>query len=854
MFVFEKQAREAIRGLYGARSVEVVGRRGIGCTTFAKRIVEWLESAGYAVFTVFGTESARQIDLYGFTSSGVADSLHGAHLGVPGAVDSLARHLIESDRRVIVLDDLENIDESTLAVARICAERTHTPTLFTRTPQTSGSAAMAYSAIDAERIELLPLAFGSIVELVHAVLGAPADMEVSARVYAESGGLTRFACALIEGARSNGNIVYRDGAWRMNSGDLWSPGIRRAVERTLWSLSHAEYEALYLLSLLGRITADELQSFVSPQLAESLESSGFITVLSGPTEAAEASSYPPVVGDYFRQLPAGTLGLRLAREARDAGQLRAPALVAASRSAPNSNTLLEDALRPYDDAIARRLHDRSQAEASDAARAWCESPCAETANRYVVALREEPAAGSTLRSALFKTHVGSDAPAAEAFAVLTHQFLWVILGGRSDFGEVGRRIDRFITLFPGWRAQAESLAIALEVSVDRTGTADERLTRLADQHPETGVVQLVRAFLLVLSGRPRAALDVLDAGEDTAATLMREFRVLTRAVALVATGDAEGSLVYSLAHYREARRSLNRTELNLLGYVACAALLQAGRWDEAAELAARIVGLGRPGFLARPAHAALLRMMSFLAAFSGNGAIAQATLLELREYADIDFPLPGMQPAWTDAISAFREAGSSKAADLLQVAATREHQMGRVASSAALAIAAAVLSPTHSRVDVLSRITANSPEQLHAQFARLARACIERPEDLEALAGAYQQDGDEYLAARLLRACEAGSISAPEARMFAAAAASIEASDGRLRGEATAPPVVRPAGSLTDREREVSLLADSMSNADIASELGVSRRTVENHISRALKKAGLRSRRDLAGFVRDRLH
>lgn len=57
--------------------------------------------------------------------------------------------------------------------------------------------------------------------------------------------------------------------------------------------------------------------------------------------------------------------------------------------------------------------------------------------------------------------------------------------------------------------------------------------------------------------------------------------------------------------------------------------------------------------------------------------------------------------------------------------------------------------------------------------------------------------------------------------------------------------------ALTPSERKIVRLAQrGLTNAEIATELGVSGRTVENHLSRAYSKLGVRSRTELA-LIRD---
>ncbi|MGH3087859.1 MAG: response regulator transcription factor, partial [Rubrobacteraceae bacterium] len=61
------------------------------------------------------------------------------------------------------------------------------------------------------------------------------------------------------------------------------------------------------------------------------------------------------------------------------------------------------------------------------------------------------------------------------------------------------------------------------------------------------------------------------------------------------------------------------------------------------------------------------------------------------------------------------------------------------------------------------------------------------------------------------------------------------------------PPV------LTAREEEISaLVARGFTNRSIAEELSISERTVDTHVSRILKKLGLRSREEVADHVQRR--
>ena len=67
------------------------------------------------------------------------------------------------------------------------------------------------------------------------------------------------------------------------------------------------------------------------------------------------------------------------------------------------------------------------------------------------------------------------------------------------------------------------------------------------------------------------------------------------------------------------------------------------------------------------------------------------------------------------------------------------------------------------------------------------------------------------------------------------------------------PPADQHTETLTCREQEIALLVGGgLTNRQIAQELSISDRTVENHISRILKKQGFSSRSQIAAWVAHR--
>jgi DNA-binding NarL/FixJ family response regulator len=81
-------------------------------------------------------------------------------------------------------------------------------------------------------------------------------------------------------------------------------------------------------------------------------------------------------------------------------------------------------------------------------------------------------------------------------------------------------------------------------------------------------------------------------------------------------------------------------------------------------------------------------------------------------------------------------------------------------------------------------------------------------------------------------------------------ALSKEETDPHTTAEPEEPPAGESTGELTHREQEVAVLvARSLTNRQIAVELGISERTVATHVRNMLKKLGLHSRTQIAAWI-----
>lgn len=811
-------------------AVRVTGRRFMGRSQFLRELGTELERIGYSVITIRGRA------VYAGLAFGAVRSLLSLQTATsphPDTVtDELAR-LFQADRRTAVLiDDDIDVDEPSLTAIAEAAERTGATILATSLPFSQQSAEQrhrgsicAFGAL----VELPVLGYDDVSALAHELLGGTVSALIINRAASKSSGIVGLAVHILRTARMSGVIVSDNGRWVMAEDSLWNDHLLPVVERYFDDLSPTEFRALYELSLIGGCGLDEL-SPDNPEVYAQLDARGLVRIFTGSNDHTAISVTPTILIDYFRNRTVDTITVEVLRCIGGTG-LPLPEIPELTQF-----TTEPGGSRIDDFSLARLMRDRRREHLEASRSAWQRDPNPATVIDYLAELGRSRTAKQEVHQLLRRLSIDG---------FVDEQLLY--LGAYATMW--GDEVASAAPLLARIRQHTPTLteafeAMAMRATFSHDGLTDEVQTWLdrSDGDP-TGIARAIAYYIRAVCGESRP---VADEDRIGISVFVEPLYFIGDSLAALREGRNQETLDRALALRDEDRTRFDKDLMAVRSYIAMLALLRIGEWERARALIASTLALGAPSKNVTTIYVALTRFSVLLHARRSERDIATSLLADLAFYGPVDGVLPGMQAGFEALLADYLESGEITQRPQIAALAAASADHGAYDTAIITSHLGLSLSFTREGVELLRSMTTVRGDHHHDLLLELADGVLAQNPLLGELEDQLARSEDRFVMVRILLQVRAHGLD--EGPLNAGFTEIVDRLIDALRAtlpetvdlSLIAPEVTRD--TLTLRERETALLAISLSNIEISQRLGLSVRTVENHIARAMKKLGATSR------------
>jgi DNA-binding CsgD family transcriptional regulator len=827
---------DAVRGGEG---IVFAGPPGVGKTRMLRAAMDIAAGDGYDVELVTATRAGASIPL-----GAAAHLLPASQLANPDAGFHYAACHWDDDRKLLLaVDDAHLLDERSAAlVHHLCA---HRHAVVVATVQSGAPTPDAVTALwhngSLRRVELAPLPGPVVDDLIDRVLDGDVPASVRASLVRLADGRPRQLQALVLDGLEAGTLTRAYGTWQWHGAPAGTWRLRELVETGLAGCDPATRSVLELVAFGEPLPLRLLEP--EPGLLTA-ERAGLLDVVRDGRRSLVRlrqpihgevlrATLPPISAREVHRTLAARHSAYPARRQEDL--LRGAAWGLAAGAQPDGKTLLraaQHALAGHDLPMAERL-----------SRAAVEAGIDEARSFLADVLRWRGRAGEGLA---VLTHDGRPAERTRWRTTKARLLYW----GLARHREARRMLDvpadrstvtHALVLVSEGRCR-EALDVALPIAADETELVDSRLwafTCAVSAHAAIGqtatalaladhglsfardhrdgirtgepYLALARAYALLFAGRLAEARTAAEHGGHSALRVDNQAMMAAWAALGGTVAQLQGDLRTAVAALREAVAIGEREDptgsLRLHTMVLAGALAMTGA---GADAASALRSADRcPSLVPRHFRPQAEMNRAWVAATQGHLLDAADLALDAAALArDADLPC-------LEAFVLYEVARFGSAARVQR----RLGELAGVTDSAlvsAFASAAAALAAEDGPALTLAAAT----------FAELAAPLL-AAETMTAAANAYQATG------RTTKA----TVALERAREFAAQCTNVQ-TPGLTSHTCTT--------RLTPREREIAALATRHTSPQIAQQLRLSVRTVNNHLAHVYDKLGITGRADLA--------
>ncbi|MFD3330477.1 LuxR C-terminal-related transcriptional regulator [Streptomyces sp. NPDC058701] len=841
----------------------ISGGAGVGKSRLAEECLAKASAAGFAVARAAASSAAASVPLGAI-----------AHLVPPGVSLSdpaigfarMAEELrgAENRRWVVLVDDMHLLDATSAALLKFLMQDGAVRLVGTiRADEPVRDAVASVLQGDAvSRVHLPVLSEEQVATLLRNVLDGPVGSATVRQLFTSCNGNVLYLKEIVTGSLTAGTLASDGEVWELTERSFTgTPRLTELIESRLSGAGTAARPVLELLALCAPVPEQDVrEASPSSGTLDELVEAGLVRITKDGNRSAAQLTHP-LYGEILRaRLPTlrrrSILTEQAARFRRHGARRRDDSLHIASWTLAATGTADSELLMRGAE-LSRYAHDYEQVVTLLSV-----VPPDELTVRSRILLSEAHAQAGRLENA------EADLAEAESRAQSEEDRLAVALATTWNVHLPAGRVTEALA------ANERARAYVSTERGRRVLRVNEGAIRAASGRPADGLVlledleadiresldvnvwvqgALTRTEVLALTGRSQQAVEWSETAHRSHLTVTESsltphpaLHLAVRAAAQAESGGLGEARATALEAFRQVMddtvdlpRAMVSLQLGRIEWLA-GRVVTARRWYAEAAVLARAHGLTHVVPLACAGLAAA-------AAVQGDVASAERALGDSEEFPESR--LFGVEPflgaAWVNAA----RGRLTQARDVLTAGAEKVANKGLTTLEAVLLTESARLGGAATVARRLAELAPGDEGLFAAARAKFAEALAGGKPDLLMEASQDLEDaGAILLAAEAASAAAAGWTRLGRPHPTKSAAQRAKELSAQCEGART--PLLTTAeasAALTARETEIALLAgDGMSSKDIADALGLSVRTVDNHLQRVYNKLGVTTRRDLA--------
>jgi DNA-binding CsgD family transcriptional regulator len=844
----------------GVRGIEIVGEAGVGKTRMAAELMREAAATGRAAEMVEASAALKPIPyaviahLLPQTDGAASPDFDPAGLPERWRADADGRPLL------LVVDDAPNLDEPSAAFLSIAAEKRAIALVLTRrrSDRLPPPLAALWRRDGFERAELSSLDEDTCTGLLTAALGGPVDRLSASKLWRRSKGNPLFLRELVTASVESGALVAGPSGWRLAGPLAPSSRLIELVEAQIGGLDPRERDAAEILAVGGTLGISLVEHVAGHAAVERLEERHLVELVRSGNRQALRLAHPLYAEALLAAMPRTRVRRRMhaladhmealgARRRDDLMRLAVWGLEGGRATEPNR--LLEaarQALAGFDATLAERLSRAAISGQSPnldahlvlgealAARERIEQADAELKRAAALAQADDQVARVAIaRANLLFYRAGKSVDAARVLSRAS---------ARLSDDDWRAEVDSLLTLF---RAQLGDL-----IGVARSGG---RLAARPNSRPRAVVHALAYSSIAnVMLGRLTDAHEQVRIGERLAPQVREELPMagpmlaFNEALALSYEGNLPAAMAAANQGHRAALAAGFVEEATIWGMIVAECEMLSGDIHSALQSGqnALVMARERDPLSVRGICAGVAAVC---AAWLGRADVAR----ELRDEVAEVVPMADVRSQiWLDRASvwvAWLDEGPTQAAARALDAGKRAITHTHLVWAAQLFYDAARLGmakPASVRLSALaSRIEGDLVSAMELAAAAMAKG---DGVSLERAASRFEQIGAFLFAAESAALAQRAYLARGKPRLGRVAASRAALLLDRCPGARTPPLSDAAAVELTQRELEIARLAvEGLASREVAERLGISARTVDNHLGAVYGKLGIKGRGEL---------